>query len=77
MRPSSVDVDGLWSEHRRSGSARALGELYDALSPELLRVALHIMDASSPDANLNREAALRSHAEGPILRPLERPVKRT
>ena len=35
------DPDRLFAEFRRSGDPRALGEVYDLLAPELLRVALH------------------------------------
>ena len=41
MEANSPDADRLWREFRRSGAPRALGELYDLVAPELLRVALH------------------------------------
>ncbi len=39
MRP--IDVDREYARFARTGDPAALGEVYDALAPELLRVALH------------------------------------
>ncbi|NOT28833.1 MAG: sigma-70 family RNA polymerase sigma factor, partial [Planctomycetes bacterium] len=41
MEPPFTDSDRLFGEFRRTGDARALGEVYDRLAPELLGVALH------------------------------------
>jgi RNA polymerase sigma-70 factor (ECF subfamily) len=39
---SSDPLDRLFERYARTGDTRALGEVYDALAPELYRVALHL-----------------------------------
>ncbi|HUR27732.1 MAG TPA: sigma-70 family RNA polymerase sigma factor, partial [Planctomycetota bacterium] len=41
MAPIDHDPESRFEEFRRSGDPRALGDVYDLLAPELLRIALH------------------------------------
>jgi len=42
MEPRPANADRRFAEFRRSGDPRALGEVYDELAPELLRLAVHL-----------------------------------
>ncbi len=74
-QPPSRSPDACWSEFRRSGSPQALGELYDALAPELLRLATHLTrDVASAEDALQATflAAMKrsgSFAEGARVTP--------
>jgi len=41
METQHTETDRLFAEFRRRGDPRALGQVYDRLAPELLRLALH------------------------------------
>src|SRR5262245_55396451 len=41
METELGEVEHLFERYRRRGDPRALGEVYDRLAPELLRLALH------------------------------------
>jgi RNA polymerase sigma-70 factor (ECF subfamily) len=47
MESPRSEPDRLFAEFRRTGDPRALGEVYDRLAPELLRVALHTTRAAA------------------------------
>ena len=42
MENRSEDPERAFAEFRRTGDAQALGEVYDRLAPELVRLALHL-----------------------------------
>src|SRR6266545_4654097 len=71
IRDSSPD--DLWRRFRDSGDPRALGAVFDAVSPELFRVALSLApDAASAEDALQETwlVALRSADRHDAARPV-------
>lgn len=68
-----MTADELWRRFRTSGDAAALGALFDAVSPELFRVALALApDAASAEDALQETwlVALRSASRHDAARPV-------